>query len=756
MIARQWSRLSRSLTVRGARLPRDSGYYLKTARLVAGFGACDKLHHQNYEFEKVVLYNSRKVVDSFTGSSQLLPMLTLLSSTYSIREPRRYNHTLELLRETCVLLEALEKNNPNPTMEVGGALVDCLAGLAHTFALSQEADTDSEKKELAEQIQLQELQFLQVALRLATKCYVKLNVEEKELLKAALNNLNPVFESLPEVLRVEISNTKKHLSTTDLLGSQAYTEAFLSAFGLKGYMKTESPMYTIEATNNLSRSSPQSRLRINHQQMNSTLDVFTLSDTDIKGQTLKLGKHFSDAEKLQSLCIDSAPLLNPQFFGNKDPHKKKMYEYSQYLVKDWPYLYKFEGRAALRGYYYQCVFDREFFTEKERLLYYKMHSHNEVFDAWSSVKALFMGEGDRPKIPRLYLGGLVGEERVVAAMAGLGGFRHATVAQTEQMLQMAGAFHVVCGLRTMIDAKQRTGCHMCGEGENLLHEYYNRCEKISGGVGRGPHEGKVGAGVAFECFEKLDEGHSGVVGWSEGMMDYGLPELLEMLRQKRFGVEHSFKREHWIKGIFSDIQEKEKIDSPFMQKLALVENTLGIFDTTINQFTDLLANEQLLMAYELKKEQLASQDLMLEWNPGYVDTMRDVFCAVENCILPVRIDDSKYDYKLAKVWEVEDKNQKEDFFQAVEKKLDQVHKVPDPIPVEQPVRGRKIKSKLRVKEEQDHFQLGLQNQDLQHPKKGSEKPVSILRQKKEIQKALRTTFGDSNYDIFDNPTPKTK
>lgn len=758
MISRQLGRVALTASKTFAKPLRRADVYHSAIRLAAGFGGCNKLSHQAKEFEKVLLYNSEKVVGSFQGSKQLLQLAALLGSTYCTPNPRKYKHTLQLFLEVAPLLKPLLDKEATSSMEMAGVLTDCLEGI--TLRMKDESTTsdNSDLQELHNQITAQEIEFLHLGLRYVAKAYPLLNIEEKELFKSALNRLQQQAEQFPDSLRTTLSNANERIRLVDLMPSAAYTEAMLDTLGLKNYIKTESSCFQIEATNSLSRRESSNRLKLHDLKNDSTLNLFVLSDTDIKGQTLKMGEFFSKADKLQSLAIDAAPVINPAQFDQKDANKRKIYEYSQYLTKEWPFLYKFIGRPELRGYYTRLVFDREFFVERDQLLYYKMNQKNEVFDAWSSVKALFMGVGDRPKVPALYLAGLVSEERVLAAMAGMGSAaqdRWLSLEQAEQLNSLVGAYNIVCGLRSLREAQLAGGCLQCGAPDADVHNYFNRCEKAGAGIGRGRHEGKVGAGVVFEAFERLDSGHSGAVGWSEGMFDHGLPYLLENMRQKRFGVEDRFQRETYIRGVYSEISEKQSINNEFMQKLAVVENVLGVLDTTINQFVDLLTTEQLLMAYELKKDQLANSQILLEWSPGYVDTTREEFCAVENCILPSTIDDSKYDHKLSKVWEVENKNIKEDFMTIVEKKLDTLHKIEETAKPENNQRGRKIKTKASFRaEEEALYQAQLEANGLTEKSlRGSDKPVPIIRQKRLVAKAASSSYTNTNYDLFDDPKP---
>ena len=758
MISRQLGRAALTASKSLAKsVGRQNELYLAN-RLIAGFGSCNKLSHQAKEFEKVLLYNSEKVIGSFKGSKLLLQLAALLGSTYSTPNPRKYKHTLQLFMEVAPLLKPLLEKEATSSMEMAGVLTDCLEGITIRMKEQSTVSDNSDLQELHNQITAQEIEFLHLGLEYVAKAYPLLNIEEKELFKSALDRLHQQAEGLPDGLRTAVSNVKERVGVVDLLPSATYTEAMLDTLGLKNYIKTESSCFQIEATNSLSRRESSNRLKLHDLNNDSTLNLFVLSDTDIKGQTLKMGEFFSKADKLQSLAIDAAPVINPGQFDQKDANKRKIYEYSQYLTKDWPFLYKFVGRPALRGYYTRLVFDREFFVERDQLLYYKMNQKNEVFDAWSSVKALFMGVGDRPKVPALYLSGLVSEERVLAAMAGLGSAAQdgwLNLQQAEQLHSLVGAYNIVCGLRSFRETQLAGGCLQCGAGDADMHNYFNRCERAGAGLGRGRHEGKVGAGVVFEAFEQLESGHSGAVGWSEGMFDHGLPFLLEYMRQKRFGVEDRFKRETYIRGVYSEISEKQSINNEFMQKLAVVENVLGVMDTTINQFVDLLTTEQLLMAYELKKEQLATSQILLEWSPGYVDTTREEFCAVENCILPCTIDDSKYDHKLSKVWEVEDKNIKEDFMTTVEKRLDAAHTIEETDKPEKTQRGRKIKTKASFRaEEEALYQAQLEAKGLtEKPQRGSEKPIPILRQKRLVSKAASSSYTNTNYDLFDDPKP---
>ena len=149
-------------------------------------------------------------------------------------------------------------------------------------------------------------------------------------------------------------------------------------------------------------------------------------------------------------------------YKKSSPDESKMYEYSQTLINDWPFFYKFHGKNELRNYYYSSVFDIEYYEEtKDKLFLYKFDKNNKTLDMNNTILAYWMGYGERTETPSLYLSSVLPEERIIESVYRVDNDK------ARKLSELYSLFNIVGGLRILQEAS-RSGCYHCG-GQFDMH-----------------------------------------------------------------------------------------------------------------------------------------------------------------------------------------------------------------------------------------------------------------------------------------------
>lgn len=617
---------------------------------------CERLGNISAEFRKALEINRERISTAIDGL-HIDHLLPLMSYSVNVCRDKPFSYVPVLIDTTLQGLQKTELATPEQLAD----LTDLLS-----------ADTDILKSLFTEE------QFVFMLSLLAKGCPL-LNRFNKSRLLAAVERMKVgIAANGQEALQQAIEALLKIMDQLSCMGTQEYTREYMRALDLETYLKSEKQL-------NIEYDREIDCLHIMDDKERK-LSIFGISQHEPVGQINNIRSFFEKEQNLDTLIIDQCPILDKKRYVKPDPTDQKMFEYSQALIKEWPYFYKFIGKPELRGYYLSAVFDQEYYEERaDHLFYYRFSKDNKTLDLNNTVLAHFMGFGQRTASPSLYLTGLLPEERIIESTY------RVDIEKAQKLNDLFDLYNIIGGLR-IFQISELSGCEHCkgvGAGDNKL--YFALIDRLHRGELESEKSGYIAAGIGFEAICKLKGGTGAVQVFQELLLPSSLRQLLENLRQQRLAEykAESFSRPAHIKSIYN--ASLTYTEPKFYKKLALLENIMGTFETTLCLFIDLMHSEHnLIQYYEIRNQN--SEQVLRDWNPTYTEKQVDYYCGAENVVLPAKQDDS-VDGRV--LYKVEGDNLKENHFtDKVKKRIEDVQqaaaaKKPEP----RAATGRRIKMK---------------------------------------------------------------
>lgn len=643
------------------RLAKASAFSFKNVGRLSRAAGCDKLEPLDDSIHRAIKLNKDRINKAYDGIS-LQHTLALLTALVNTRRFDEYEFTENLFQKTMGGLEPYTKklNKERFPLELVIDLVDCLVGL--------------EKVNNLRGLTNYEQDLIVSCLYIIRKNIILLNETEVRLVKDIAKRLYAKKETFDDKVRIALDSFKREVKKMEKMNDSQFTTEYFKTFGLESYLETERDFHI-----HYNRS--YKCLEINKMANNTKFALFCMSHHGPVDQINNFKRYMEEEKNIDSFVAELSPVLDPTVFKKPDPADQKFFEYSQSLINDWPYQYKFHGREDLRKLYFSLVFDKEFYEEKDLLFYYKVDEHSRVLDITHTLMAYFSGFGDRTKAPSVYMSSLLPEERTIEATYAMSNER------AKQLCDIHSLFHLLGGMKVLEDS-QVTGCQHCGGSVDLL-PYYQTMDKIHRAEFESAKLGYIKSSVLMEAFQRLPEGTTGVYACGPAGYDRSLPKIFDMIRQTRLADFDplSFKRDDHIKQVYKE--SRQSANDTFFERLAYVENILGSLESTLCQFVDLTTNEQKINNYERIKCELNESNTLNNWDPSFQDSNRKQFCLAENTVLPFAIDSSKYDKP---IWYIGNKKEA-NIVEKLKEKIDAMEKSSDE---EKHGRGRKIKVKSRA------------------------------------------------------------
>lgn len=607
---------------------------------------CGKLGKISGEFDKALRINRDRISNAIKGAS-LAHLVPILSYTINISSEEPYKYTVDLIEEIREKLMKIEK----PSAEQIVDLIDILS-----------SDWNTVTKQIPEDM-------LTHMIRLLERGYPVMNRWSKKRLIDAANSVmanlkdrgrianddNCGLEKGGEGVQKALESLVDYATRVGELSDEEYTAEYFRFFELEGYLGSERNL-------EIRYDREYDCVVIKEKEKNTGMTMFSLSNLDQKDQIGNISKYFENNDNIDSLVIDQSPMIDRKAFAKPDPTDQKIFEYSQYLVNEWPYLYKFEGKPELRGFYNYAIFNHELMEErKDYLFYFKFDVNNKVLDVNTTILAHFMGFGKRTDSPAIYLSSLLPEERIIEAAYKV------DLEKSERLSDIYDLFNLLGGLRLFKEAS-KVGCDRC-EGSVDTKIYYSMTDRMFRAELESDNIGVITSSIAFEAMFNLKREERAVQVCQESIFKDSLQGLLENLRQARLAslTPSKTQRANHIKKVYNNSQNYT--EPLFYKKLALLENIMGTLETTICLFVDVINNHHNLLKYFEIKQQAESQ-ILQNWNPHYMDREEDYFCGAENIVLPVKLDDT---LKRNVVYEVVGDTPESKFKERVEKRINEAH-----------------------------------------------------------------------------------
>lgn len=624
---------------------------------------CSKLDVVGNKIFKALSINEERVKNAYRDVS-LQHCLALTSAVVSNKRFREFSFADDLLKHTKDLLKPYTARGSKDRLglEMVYDMFDCLIGYKN--------------KDFAEMTETDQAMVIN-CLTILKRNYLLLNRGEKEEIKNITSQIIGLADKIPDEIRHKAESLEKHMEKVTKMKSSTYTKEYLEAWGLESYLDTEKA-FEFEFIDKYDCLEIRD---VNHKK---SFALFNYSNFDNVGQIMRYKQYLEDTPDIDSLVIDVSPALNPELFNQLPATEQKMLEYSQTLINDWPFTYKFHGKADLRKLYFSMVFDSEFYEEIDQLFYYKPDKNSRVLDVTNTMLAYFSGFGDRTSSPSVYLSSTLGEERTMEGV-----FR-VDLQKAKALNDLYSLLHLLGGLN-LIDSASQTGCRQCGGWLNSLI-YYQLIEKIYRSEYESSYVGNIASSIMHEAFQRLPEGTKGVYASSSSSFDKTLPLIMDKIRQKRLsGYDPlEFKRSDHPKTVFNQ-WKNQNIDEGFFEKLAYVENVIGNLESTLCQFIDLVKSENPVNHYQHIKTNLFDYNTLANWDPSYNDSQPGDFCLAENTILPFAIETPP---QQKRVWySANPKDKQFDLVAAVKEKVEKFEKTSDE---EKHGKGRKLKMKPRA------------------------------------------------------------
>ncbi len=621
--------------------------------------ACERLSTISAEFRKALSINQERIAKAVDGL-HIDHILPLASYSLNVCRGEPFPYLPVLLEHTVQGLQKVQAASPEQIAD----LIDLLS-----------VDPGILKKLFTEA-------QLVLMISLIEKGCPLINRFNRSRLLQLLERINTdTAASDLTALHQAIKSLTKRIDQLDGMNTQDFTREYMAALDLESYLKSEKQL-KIEYDRELDC------LHIRDEK-DRKMTVFSVSQHDPVGQISNIRSFFETEENLDTLIVDQSPIIDKKRYTKPDPTDQKIFEYSQALIKEWPYFYKFLGKQELRGYYLAVVFDQEFYEERDgHLFYYKFNKHNKALDLNNTVLAHFMGFGKRTANPSLYLTGLLPEERIIESVY------RVDIDKAHKLNDLFDLYNLVGGLR-IFQTSEEAGCESCrGQGAGDNQPYFALIERLHRGELESEKSAYIAAGIGFEALHKLKRGTGAVQLLPELLTPATLRQLLENIRQHRLAdyQPDSFSRPAHIRSIYQT--SLTYTEPKFYKKLSLLENIMGTFQTTLCLFVDLMHSEEnLLRYYEIRNQN--NDQVLQDWNPTYAEQQGDYFCGAENIVLPAKQDDS-VDGKV--IYKLEGDHLKENHF------TDKVKKIVEDVQKEAPQKqleqrkstGRKIKMKPRA------------------------------------------------------------
>ena len=512
-----------------------------------------------------------------------------------------------------------------------------------------------------------------VAVGQIKKQYAALSKSDKAALKDALELLAGKKERLSEKLRKGVDSLRTYIKKVDRMKSTQFTIEYLKAFRSENYIDTEKDF-------EFDFDQEHDCFLIHNKKDNKSFSMFQFGQFDQVSQIIRYRDFMEKTPDIDSLVIDVVPCVDPDMFRRSDPGDQKLYEYSQNVVNDWPYLYKFHGKEDLRKLYYSMVFDKEFYEERNEMMYCKLDKHSRVLDVNNTLMAYFTGYGDRTSAPSVYFSSLILEERIMEATYSM------TKARSRQLCDLNSLQHILAST-SILETAKISGCSECGGWLETL-PYYLAIEKMYRAELESSKSGSVAANVMMEAFQRLPENTKGVFAAATSCFDRSLPQMLERIRQQRLsGYDPlEYKRQDFIKDVFKKACEV-KFDNDFFEHLAQIESVMGRVESTLNQFVDLAQSESFYNYYDQKRMELVNLNVIGYWDPSFIDTTPEKLCLAEHVALPYQIETKAP----KRIWHTGDKKEL-DLMKKIDENLAKYEKTDES---KKHGKGRKIKLKMR-------------------------------------------------------------
>lgn len=500
---------------------------------------------------------------------------------------------------------------------------------------------------------LNEDELLLKSLRAVRLNYVVLGSTDKKALKEALKKYAENEEIYTEDIRVEVKLLQGQVQRVDSLDNARFSNEFVQRLGLAGFRETEKQYEMVY-------NDHWGCLELTRKENMATISLFGGSQIDQISQIHQMKALFEETPNLESLIIDQSPIVHQKKMDYKDRDHEKIMEFSQSIIKKWPYLYQFRGKAELRGYYLKVVFDKEYYTERDGLYYYNITQKNKVLDRNNSILVHYMGSGVRPKDSSLYLSSVITEERIIEAAGRIDSRTAARLSSLYDVFALAGGLN-------LFKTSSVHGCEHCG-GRTDNAPYYFLMDKIYEGELAPVKLGKINADVSYEAMMRLRKDHRAVMYTENSNYVDSLHHIMENIRQTRLSgySSQNYKRSEHIKSVFQATQNYKHED--FYLKLAYLENIFGTLESTICQFIDMVGNKENLVKYQEFKTGQVERKVLSDWDPLYTDEDRDLYCMTENWVLPAKVDDS-LPANLTVYYEA-DRNQETNFGKSVKEQIE--------------------------------------------------------------------------------------
>lgn len=621
--------------------------------------SCEKLEPLTERLYKALSTDEAKVRSTYEGLT-LPHLLGLLSTAVETSRFSQLHFADDLVDKT------LEKITPftarGSKQRLGVDLVLDLLGCFRAVSLRKDAAVSQSEERL-----------VAVAASMLKRYYAALAKSDKEMVKESLKELQTKKEKFDEDCRKKLDGLESHLKKVDRMNNTKFTNEYLKAFHAESYLETEKDF-------DFDFDQEHDCFQLMNKKHKKGFSLFQFGHFDSVGQIMRYKDFMERTPNIDSLVIDVVPSVDPGSFKKPDPGDQKLYEYSQNIVNDWPYLYKFHGKKDLQKLYYTMVFDRDFYEERNELFYYKLDKYSRVLDVNNTLMAYFTGYGDRTPSPSVYLSALILEERVIEATYSC------ITDRSRQLCDLNSLQHILASV-SLLESSVHAGCSECGGWLETL-PYYQSMEKILRSELESAKAGSIAADVMMEAFQRLPESTHGVFAASTANFDRSLPVILDRIRQQRLsGYDPlEFKRQDHIKSVFSKSSDRT-VDGDFFKHLAQVESVMGRIESTLNQFVDLAQNESMFGDYERKRIEMVDVNTLGYWDPSFRDTDPGKFCLAEHVVLPFQIEN-----KVPKrIWHTGDKNEL-DLMKKIDEKLAKYEKSDD---TQKHGKGRKIKMKPR-------------------------------------------------------------
>jgi hypothetical protein len=588
----------------------------RRGRLWRLFG-CGKLHRSREAVDQIFRVNGDRVVRSFKGAS-LDHTLPLLATMVNLRNHRSaYAFMGELYDQANGELLMWRHNKGEGQAFPLALALDLIDGLRGVMPYLRAENSPSDREVL----------YAQQCIELVSSVYPCLSIEERKEYRSILSSLSSGEHPVVSALLSPVQAARGRAARVDGLGGEDRTREYMMAMGLDGFLHSEldTDVHYNQSNDCLEIVDKRSRVK-----------VHAIHWGEIRGEKqLERTRGIFLQENIDTIMVDIPPVLDRKRLARPEAADEKMLEYSQTLITQWPYLYKFHGKAELRGYYLASVFDREFQKERDGLFYYLFNSKDEVLDMTTNLLVQFSGVGDRTTHPSLYLAGLLAEERVIEAVGKVDNERAKLLSGMYNLYNLAG------GLRQFEQALD-SPCHQCASpGQIPVQVNSSRFYQLLDKIYRAEYESDrlpiIQSSMLVEATRRL-EGKGVVYAGAAYGFDKMLRQYFQHRRQERLAGQPlplQERRSH-IMNVYR--QSREYSTEEFWEKLALVENVMGTFESTLCQFIDLMQNQQYLVKYEMLKANLAEQQLISDWNPLYVDQDREEYCPVDNVVLPVKVE----------------------------------------------------------------------------------------------------------------------